>query len=241
MRSRELRATAWNALKGKYWMAVLAALLAGLFGATVSGGSSVNFNFNIDSETLGTVLEEMPIILMVLVPAFALTGVLNLAAFVLGGVVQLGYCGFLLKQNDRESATIKDMFSQFERFGQGFLQALLRGIFIFLWSLLFIIPGIIKTYSYAMTPFIMAEHPEMKAKDAITASKNAMKGHKWELFCLSFSFIGWILLAVLTLGIGFIFLSPYMEAAYAAFYRDKISPKTAAVPCEEVLALDNPE
>ena len=77
-----------------------------------------------------------------------------------------------------------------------------------------------------MTPFIMAENPGMTAKDAITASKEAMKGHKWELFCLDFSFIGWLLLVLLTAGIGSLFLTPYIEAAYAAFYRDKIAPKS---------------
>jgi uncharacterized membrane protein len=91
-----------------------------------------------------------------------------------------------------------------------------------------------------MTPFIMAEHPEMTAKEAITASKHAMDGHKFELFCLGFSFIGWGILAILTLGIGFIFLSPYIEASWAAFYRDKISPKVVAQPpvIEELIEVE---
>ena len=124
-----------------------------------------------------------------------------------------------MREYDRKERQVRDLFSQFDRFGQGFLQSLLRALYIILWALLFVIPGIIKAYSYAMTPFIMAENPEMTAKEAINASKVLMDGHKWELFCLDFSFIGWYLLCVPTLGIGAFFLNPYTNAAYTAFYR----------------------
>lgn len=96
----------------------------------------------------------------------------------------------------------------------------LTGLYTFLWSLLFIIPGIIAVYKYAMAPFILAEHPEMKPSQAITASKQMMDGRKWELFCLELSFIGWCLLSVLTLGIGMLWVAPYMNVAVAVFYRD---------------------
>ena len=95
----------------------------------------------------------------------------------------------------------------------------LMGLFMFLWTLLFIIPGIVASYSYAMTPYIMAEHPEMTASEAIRASKTMMKDNKWALFCLDFSFWGWSFLCGLTLNIGYIFLNPYKNAAHAAFYR----------------------
>jgi uncharacterized membrane protein len=144
---------------------------------------------------------------------------LSLAQFLISGVVQLGYVQFLLKQYKNGTGDFADLFSQFNRFGQGFAQMFLRGLYIFLWSLLFVIPGIIKTYSYAMTPFIMAENPHMSASEAIAVSKVIMDGHKWELFCLEFSFIGWMFLSVLSCGIGFLFLTPYMNAALAAFYK----------------------
>lgn len=91
-------------------------------------------------------------------------------------------------------------------------------IFIFLWSMLFVIPGIVKAYSYAMAPYIMMDHPEMTGGEAITASKQLMAGKKWSLFCLQLSFIGWILLCILTLGILTLWVAPWMEAANAAFY-----------------------
>jgi uncharacterized membrane protein len=87
------------------------------------------------------------------------SGFLGTAQFVLGGVVKLGYCQFLLKMQDGEDAQVNDLFSRFDRFGDGFVLSLLTGIYVFLWSLLFVIPGIIKVYAYAMAPFIMEENP----------------------------------------------------------------------------------
>ena len=91
---------------------------------------------------------------------------------------------------------------------------------IFFWTLLFFIPGIVMCFAYAMTPYILEEHPEISAWDASTRSREMMKGHKFDLFYLYLSFIGWIILSLVTLGIGFLWLAPYMEAAKAAFYND---------------------
>lgn len=91
---------------------------------------------------------------------------------------------------------------------------------IALWTLLLIIPGVIKAYAYALTPFIVVEHPEMSPSEAIAESERLMKGHKFDLFWLQLSFIGWFFLAVLTLGIGFFWLEPYSETAIVAFYND---------------------
>ena len=93
-------------------------------------------------------------------------------------------------------------------------------VFVFLWSLLLVIPGIIKMFSYAMTPFILEEYPELSANEAIDRSRAMMKGHKFDLFWLLLSFIGWGILCVITLGIGFLWLTPYMETSMAAFYED---------------------
>lgn len=93
-------------------------------------------------------------------------------------------------------------------------------ILILLWSLLLIIPGIIKSFSYAMTPYILEDNPELGAVDAIHRSRMMMRGHKFDLFWLYLSFIGWFLLSILTLGIGFLWLVPYMETAQAAFYEE---------------------
>lgn len=93
-------------------------------------------------------------------------------------------------------------------------------IFIFLWSLLLLIPGIVKSFAYAMTPYILEEQPELSANEAINLSNAMMKGHKFDLFYLYLGFLGWGILAVCTFGIGFFWLTPYMQTATAAFYRE---------------------
>lgn len=219
MTSSDYRLKARQSLAGKWTIAVVAALIAGLLGGLITGSGS--FNLNIDEE----VLVRMPAAarsFLGYVVSFAST--LALAQFLIGGVIRLGYSRFLLKMHDGRTPELSDLFSQFHRFGDGFCLHLLRGIYVFLWSLLFIIPGIIASLSYAMAPFLMVENPNMTASQAIAASKEMMDGHKTDLFILELSFIGWGLLNVLTLGIGSLWLNPYMNAAFAAFYRS-IGPK----------------
>ena len=91
---------------------------------------------------------------------------------------------------------------------------------VFLWTLLLIIPGIIMTFAYAMTPYILEEHPEIGAWDASTRSREMMKGHKFDLFWLYLSFIGWAILGILTFGIGYLWLSPYVSCSEIGFYND---------------------
>ena len=97
---------------------------------------------------------------------------------------------------------------------------LLMGIYIFLWTLLLIIPGIVKSLAYSLVPYILVEKPELSANEAIDLSRKMMKGHKNEFFFLVLSFLGWMILSCLTLGIGFFWLLPYMYTTYAAFYED---------------------
>lgn len=102
-----------------------------------------------------------------------------------------------------------------------------ESIFIGLWFLLFIIPGIIKSFSYSQTYYIWKDNPNISILDAITASRHAMKGNKWALFCVYFSFIGWYLLGIITLGIGFIWIVPYVASTSVAFYEDRIRAQIA--------------
>lgn len=144
---------------------------------------------------------------------------LNLVHFILGGVIEMGYCLFLLKQHDSAGAEFRDVFSMFDYFGTGFAQRFLRNLYVTLWSLLLIVPGIIASFSYAMTPYILAENPTLSANEAIARSKQLMDGHKGDLFVLRLTFLGWDILAALTLNIGYLWLNPYKHAAEAAFYR----------------------
>ena len=96
----------------------------------------------------------------------------------------------------------------------------LMGLKLFLWYLLLIIPGIVKAFGYALTPFLLVDCPELTPLQCIKLSDKMMKGHKFDLFYLYLSFIGWALLGILTLGIGYLWLYPYMYTSVAAFYQD---------------------
>ena len=111
----------------------------------------------------------------------------------------------------------KGMFSGYLRNVWGMF---LMNLFIFRWALLLVVPGIIKSFSYALTPYILKDYPELSANQAINLSRQMMKGHKFDLFWLNLSFVGWFFLCIFTLGIGFVWFLPYVQTANAAFYQD---------------------
>ena len=128
----------------------------------------------------------------------------------------------LLRNHREESVDLENLFDGFRggRYTRVFCALFLVNLFTFLWTLLLIIPGIMKAFSYALTPYIIMDEPELTARQAITRSCEIMQGRRWKLFCLSLSFIGWGILSLLTFGIGFLWLAPYMNASIAAFYED---------------------
>lgn len=138
----------------------------------------------------------------------------------IAGPLVLGLSAFMLGVSREEKTEFGQLFAGFSNFLTAFLAYLLMTIFIILWMLLLIVPGIIKGLAYSMTYFILVDNKDMKALEAITKSKEMMKGHKFELFCLQLRFVGWGMLAILTLGIGFLWLFPYMQVSYAKFYDD---------------------
>lgn len=142
----------------------------------------------------------------------------GIVVFLLAPVLTLGVHHVYLKAAKNENPHFSEMFSKMSQFGTAFVTNLLIGIFVFLWSLLLIIPGIIASYSYSMAYFVLAEHPELSALEAIKESKRIMKGHKWELFVLQLSFFWWYLLCIPTLGLAMVYVIPYIEMAKANFY-----------------------
>jgi len=142
------------------------------------------------------------------------------AALILAGPFVVGMMRYVLNVSRGESAQIGDLFSGFNRFGQAFCTYLLVTIYVFLWTLLLIIPGILASLSYAMVWFILQDHPELSANEAIGRSKKIMYGNRWKFFCQSCRFIGWMLLVPFTLGIGYFWLCPYMAVSMAKFYED---------------------
>ncbi|MBR3133288.1 MAG: DUF975 family protein [Clostridia bacterium] len=152
-------------------------------------------------------------------------GVLNLipvvgsiAGSLLTFCFSLSLCIMYLKITREEDVEIKDAFSGFNNAVSAIILGILTGVYTFLWTLLFIIPGIIKAYSYSMGTYILADNPDMTASECIAKSCEIMKGHKMELFILHLSFIPWFLLCGITFGLAYIYVVPYMSATVANFY-----------------------
>jgi uncharacterized membrane protein len=136
------------------------------------------------------------------------------------GPLTLGFCGYFLKKARGKTVTMSNLFSGFSVFGSGFLLHILLFVFTVFWTLLLIVPGIVKSLGYSMAYYIMLDNPGMNAMDAITASRKMMNGHKLRLFYLNLGFIGWGLLCIPSCGIGLLWLIPYIALSQANFYED---------------------
>lgn len=213
MTSKNLRTQARQSLNGKWGVAVAVSFVATLLNGTIgvpANSSSATSNGYLDT------FMNMRLLSVVL----TVGTVMWLIRLVVGGAITLGSSSFYTKMVKGEQVRFGDLFGYFHQLWRGFCMQFLMGLFVCLWSLLLVIPGIVAAYSYAMTPYLMAEFQDLGTMDALRESKRLMKGNRFRLFCLHFSFIGWAILAVLTFGIGDLWLSPYVEAATAAFYMD---------------------
>lgn len=158
---------------------------------------------------------------------FVITGIYQnipyiggLASIVLSGPFQLGLTKFTLAFSRKNEPRAEQLFEGFNDFSRALNASLIMTIYIVLWLLLLIIPGIIVALSYSMTFFILADDENISASDALKKSKEMMDGNKMKLFLLGLSFFGWALLCILTLGIGLLWLIPYMQITVAKFYQD---------------------
>jgi uncharacterized membrane protein len=148
----------------------------------------------------------------------------------IGGPLAFGLSYYFLSFTREKNPVLEDLFKGFSVFGKTFISYLLMGIFTILWALLLIVPGIIAAISYSMTFYILIDNSEMSGLDAIRKSKELMMGHKYRYFCLGCRFIGWFLLCILSLGIGFLWLIPYAMASNARFYETLIQPEISKEP-----------
>lgn len=230
----DFRQEARAALQGKWPLAILVGLVAAILGGATSGGPEFKINFtggslNANIQYAGQTIYSWGDGITPGLRTFLVGGavylilaaiVVGVLYFVLGSVVKVGYARFNLDLTAGETPSFETSFSYFPHWKTVAAAQLLQTVYIFLWTLLLVIPGIVAGYSYAMTGYILAEHPELSASEAIAQSKAMMEGNRWRLFCLQFSFIGWDILCALTLGIGNLALRPYRHAAEAAFYRE---------------------
>ena len=238
----ELKERAKVAFKRNYWKCVLVALILALL---VGGGAGSSIRRNDSSQDLtaeqrqmvedlsdlgdsglvGAVLDVMEKVSITQNKYVTISlGGLGLVGLVLGLLVFnpliVGCYRFFL-QNSRGDGDLKHLGAGFQDdWGNVILVMFLKNLFIALWTLLFIVPGIIKMYSYRLVPYILKEHPELSGTQAITLSRKMMNGHKADAFVLDLSFLGWILLSALTCGILHIFyVGPYIQATDAELYK----------------------
>ena len=153
-------------------------------------------------------------------------------AIIVGAPMAVGIAGFCLSLARKQEARLVQIFDGIKKFWACLGTYLLTMIFIILWALLLIVPGIMAAYSYAMIYFILADNDEIGPLEAIAKSKEMMRGNRWKLFCLGLRFIGWGILCLLTLGIGFLWVLPYFYVAYAQFY-DDIKPTAEEIELAE--------
>ncbi len=213
------------------WMAVLICLVAAFCGAIGGNGGGITLNLgNFDpdptihssSPSFGTQIfdfDYLPILIFIAVVALITMLVAFAFQFFVANIIHVGFCGWFLRYSRGENPDFGEMFSRFNHFKTTMLGMLLRDVYIFLWTLLLIIPGIIKSFSYAMVPYILYENPTMPASQALRISEAMMDGWKWELFKFELSFIGWYILTPLTCGLlGLFFVNPYYYTAHAMLF-----------------------
>lgn len=231
----ELKRKAKDCLRKYYWMAFLASLIASLLGGSLLNKIQIRSSYN---TRRGSLENQMPyeaghlienINWAAVFAVLAVAGTIMLFFLVvgvlwttfMGNLVRVGCCRYFMESRELgESAGIGRLFCCFS--GGKYLNVVkvmfMKDLFVFLWGLLFVIPGVIKSYEYYMVPYILSENPDMDYRDALKLSRDMMYGNKFRLFVLQWSFVGWELLGAMCCGIGLLFVYPYEYATYAELY-----------------------
>lgn len=227
---QELKSRAKTALKQYYWIAFVVCLVATLLGGSGGGGggSSLgnNINNNIQNDSSYGDINLDPFITGILPFIIGLIVLIVIIAIIysifVAGPIEVGTKYFFLSSREN-SAQFTSMFSNFRkgRYLNTVKTIFFRNLYTLLWSLLLIIPGIIKGYEYRMISYIMAENPNIDTNRAFEISKYMTDGEKFNMFVLDLSFLGWYLLGAIPCGLGIFFVNPYYEATLAELYTVK--------------------
>ena len=170
------------------------------------------------SGKLGVLIAIILIIGVVTFVVSAIPVVGAIGAFIITPAFSLALCTIYLKVTKKEDIEISDAFKGFNKTGRALWLNILICFFTFMWSLLLVIPGIIKSYSYSMAYYVLADNPELTAREALARSKEIMKGHKFEYFVLQLSFFWWYVLVGITCGFASLYVAPYMSTTVTNFY-----------------------
>lgn len=223
MSRAELKENAKKSLQGKWGQAILLLIIFGIINSIVMGITFIGNTASLsDAATVSSILDGTYNGTMGI--GFYISGILSI---LVSAFLTLGSVSFFLKVSRNEEVTFKELFNKTGLWLLYIGVTIMTSIFIGLWSLLLIIPGIIASYSYSMVNYIMVDNPELGVFGAIRRSKEMMNGHKMDYFVLHLSFIGWGILVGLTCGLLSFYVSPYMSVTKANFYNSIKDGKTA--------------
>lgn len=209
--------------KANFWKCVFAAFLLSLVAGGGISFSRTQSGSGGEQALNGLSSNEQLAVLGIAAGIFLLIVIISLLVRIfIFNPLQVGCYGFFRDNIENEGqADLGVIKSGFQNYGHTFFTLLLKDIFIALWTMLFIIPGLIKIYSYRMVPYILRDNPELSAGEVISRSRQMMDGHKWRSFVLDLSFIGWYLLGALTFGIVLVlWTAPYHNSTEAALYME---------------------
>lgn len=208
--NQEFKNAALDALKGRWPQVLVATIVVVLMVLLIMGPYSSINTLVVNGKTISSTF------ILVSIALFFLGGLLVFSPMNVGYT----YALYQLYAEGDERVTGNSFRNGFSRYFRNVWGMFLMGLFVNLWSLLLIVPGFVKMYSYALTPYILIDYPELSANQAINLSKKMMKGHKFDLFYLHLSFVGWAILSIFTLCVGLLWLVPYMTVTQAAFYQN---------------------
>ncbi len=211
-----LKDRAKRALAGQYWQAFLVSLIIIITGGGFLGSGGRSAGKDAD---FGSV--DPAVMVLIVLGVLTLAGAFFFFRLLVGTVVEVGGRRYFTDLAGREAhlGYIGYGFRR-NRYGTIVLTMFLRGLFIFLWALLLVIPGIVKAYSYRMVPYLLGENPRMGWRRALELSGEMTDGEKWDIFVLDLSFIGWYILGMMALGVGVLFVQPYYDAVQGELYKD---------------------
>lgn len=231
MENSQLKLNAKSVLKTTYWMSFLAMLIFDLIYGVCNSITNTIQNIGATTDTSDYTrliekgdyegaLEELSQMTTTQNPIFSFLGYAASVCIMifLINILSVGLKKMFLRARVTRKADLADMFGSFSSYGPVMKTMFFYDLYVWLWSLLFVIPGIVKSYSYYMVPYILAENPGISTDRAFEISKRTMDGEKGKAFYMHLSFIGWYLLGFCACCIGILFVNPYANATYAEFY-----------------------
>ena len=221
----ELKSRGKQAFKANYWQSVAVSFVMAIFaGGTASAASNrvQSTTSEVTVEGAGVSPEQAAFLAAVVLGVIFTVGIVgSIVHALLANPIEVGGRRFFEKNANDPTTQFNTMFEGFQDYGRVLVTMLIRDVFILLWTLLLIIPGAMKAYSYRLVPYLVKDRPELSPMEVLAESEALMRGNRWRAFVMDLSFLGWLLLGVVTLNLGNIFwTNPYMNATDAALYQE---------------------